>query len=224
MAHPFTTELSSTFLSHSNDDNAFHMKAYMRDQFEFFGIKTKERRDLLKAIYREHQQDIDSNIRTIAFDLYQQPQRELHHCGMELFQKILKKKYLESDIALTEKLIITNSWWDTVDFIAKQILGVYLLQFPEATETVISKFSNSDNMWLQRCSIIFQLGYKKETNETLLFKQCLAHKHSEEFFIQKAIGWALREYGKTNPQSVLNFVNSADLKPLSTKEAIRNIR
>ena len=78
-------------------------------------------------------------------------------------------------------------------------------------------------MWLQRSSIIFQLGYKKNTDEALLFKQCLAHKHSEEFFIQKAIGWALREYGKTNPQSVLNFVNSADLKSLSTKEAIRNI-
>lgn len=223
MTHPFITKLSSAFIENSNKDNASQMKAYMRDQFEFFGIKTKERRALLKAVYLEHKHNVDANIRTIAIALYQEPQRELHHCGMELFQKILKKKYLERDIALIEELIVTNSWWDTVDFIAKQILGEYLLQFPEATETVISKFSNSDNMWLQRSSIIFQLGYKKITDEALLFKQCLAHKHSEEFFIQKAIGWALREYGKTNPQSVLNFVNSADLKPLSTKEAIRNI-
>lgn len=219
----FVTTLNALCIAHSNEDNASQMKAYMRDQFEFFGIKTKERRALLKEAYIEHKPDVDSNIRTIVFELYEQPQRELHHCGIELFQKILKKKYLESDIVLIEKLITNNSWWDSVDFIAKQILGEYLLQFPKATKTVISKFSNSDYMWLQRCSIIFQLGYKKQTNEALLFQQCLAHKHSEEFFIQKAIGWALREYGKTNPQSVLNFVNSADLKPLSTKEAIRNI-
>lgn len=219
----FVTTLNALCIANSNEDNSSQMKAYMREQFEFFGIKTKERRALLKEVYAEHKPDVDSNIRTIVFELYEQPQRELHHCGIELFQKILKKKYLESDIALIEKLITNNSWWDSVDFIAKQILGEYLLQFPETTKTVISKFSNSNHMWLQRCSIIFQLGYKKQTNEALLFQQCLAHKHSEEFFIQKAIGWALREYGKTNPQSVLNFVNSADLKPLSTKEAIRNI-
>lgn len=223
MTHPFTSQLISTFLAHSNEDYASQMKAYMRDQFEFFGIKTKERRALLKEVYHQYKQDVNTDIRAIVFELFQQPQRELHHCGIELFQKILKKKYSENDIVLIEKLIITNSWWDSVDFIAKQILGEYLLQFPSATETVISKFSNSNNMWLQRCSIIFQLGYKAQTNEALLFKQCLAHKHSDKFFIQKAIGWALREYGKTNPKSVINFVNSADLKPLSTKEAIRNI-
>lgn len=223
MEHTFITKLNSIFLANSNESNASQMKAYMRDQFEFFGIKTKERRALLKEVYLEHKKDIDTNIRATTIELYQQPQRELHHCGIELFQKILKKKYLESDIIIIEKLIINNSWWDSVDFIAKQILGEYLLQFPSATETVISKFSNSNNMWLQRCSIIFQLGYKAQTNEALLFKQCLAHKHSDKFFIQKAIGWALREYGKTNPKSVINFVNSADLKPLSTKEAIRNI-
>jgi 3-methyladenine DNA glycosylase AlkD len=219
----FINKLHTVFLANSNEDNASQMKAYMRDQFAFFGIKTKERRTLLKAVYLEHKQEVDTNIRAIVLELNQQTQREFHHCGMELFQKILKKKYLENDIAIIEQLIITNAWWDTVDFIAKQILGEYLLQFPEATDTVISKFSNSDHMWLQRSSIIFQLGYKKRTNEALLFQQCLHHKHSDEFFIQKAIGWALREYGKTNPQSVLNFVNSADLKSLSTKEAIRNI-
>ena len=78
-------------------------------------------------------------------------------------------------------------------------------------------------MWLVRSTILYQLGYKKETNEAILFQQCLNHKASNEFFIQKAIGWALREYAKVNLEAVLNFVNKAGLKPLSTREAIRNI-
>ena len=78
-------------------------------------------------------------------------------------------------------------------------------------------------MWLNRSALLFQLGYKEHTDETLFYSLCLEHRHSDEFFIQKAIGWALREYGKTNPDSVLNFVRSNTLKPLSEKEAIRNI-
>jgi len=78
-------------------------------------------------------------------------------------------------------------------------------------------------MWLNRSAIIFQLGYKKNTNYELLFSECVKHSQSKEFFIQKAIGWALREYGSVNPGLVLNFVNNTDLKPLSRKEAIRKL-
>ena len=131
--------------------------------------------------------------------------------------------FTKSDIELIETLITTNSWWDTVDFISKQILGVYLTQFPEAIEIVIDKFSAPNNMWLNRSTLLFQLGYKNKTDQNILFAQCLHFKESELFFIQKAIGWSLREYGKTNPEAVLNFVNINNLKPLSHKEAIRNI-
>ena len=79
-------------------------------------------------------------------------------------------------------------------------------------------------MWLNRSAILFQLGYKTRTDESILFEQCLAHKESKEFFIQKAIGWALREYSKTNPDAVLNFVNSNQLKPLSTREALKRLQ
>ena len=91
------------------------------------------------------------------------------------------------------------------------------------TENVIERFSNSENMWLNRSVILFQLGYKQKTNFDLLKSECEKHKNSNEFFIQKAIGWALREYGKTNPEAVRNFVNSTNLKTLSKKEALKNI-
>ena len=100
---------------------------------------------------------------------------------------------------------------------------MYLIQYPEKIKDVILKFSNSENLWLIRSTVLFQLGYKSKTNEELLYGLCIINSNSNEFFIKKAIGWSLREYGKTNPKSVLNFVNSTELKPLSKKEAIRNI-
>ena len=110
-----------------------------------------------------------------------------------------------------------------MDTIAKNILGEYLLEFPLETESVIERFSNSDNLWLNRSAILFQLGYKQKTNFDLLKSECEKHKNSNAFFIQKAIGWALREYAKTNPEGVKNFVATSNLKPLSKKEALKNI-
>lgn len=110
-----------------------------------------------------------------------------------------------------------------MDTIAKNILGDYLLEHPLETEKVIERFSNSDNIWLNRSAILFQLGYKQKTNFNLLKSECEKHKNSNEFFIQKAIGWALREYSKTNPEVVKNLVNATNLKNLSKKEALKNI-
>ena len=137
--------------------------------------------------------------------------------------KQLKKNYKKEDIQLIEKLLTTNSWWDSVDTIAKNILGEYLLDFPLETKKVMEYFSNSNNMWLNRSAILFQLGYKEKTNFYLLKSVCEKHKNSTEFFIQKSIGWSLREYAKTNPEAVKTFVTNASLKPLSKKEALKNI-
>ena len=103
------------------------------------------------------------------------------------------------------------------------MFGKYLLQFPEQKRTMLDYYSESDNMWLNRSAILYQLSYKGETDEAELFKQCTLHKESEEFFIQKAIGWALREYGKVQPEAVLDFVKNTKLKELSEREAIRKL-
>jgi 3-methyladenine DNA glycosylase AlkD len=219
----FTKDLIISFEAHSNPEYAKQMKAYMRNKFEFYGIKTKLRRELLKEVVANYKEEVQTNVRTISKELFTTNFRELQHCGVELFEKHLIKSYQKEDIKQIEFFITTNSWWDTVDFIAKQILGTYLKQYPEEIDVLISRFSTSKNMWLNRSAILFQLGYKEQTDEALFYKLCLVHRHSEEFFIQKAIGWALREYGKTNPQSVLQFVGSNALKPLSEREAIRNI-
>jgi len=219
----FIEALDRTFQKHANPEDAKHMKAYMLNQFDFYGIRAAQRRSLMNTVAKCHHIEIRDTIRTMAFDLYDQPKREMHMVAMELFDKQLRRSYKLEDIALIEQLITTNSWWDSVDFIAKNILGRYLLIFPVETFQVIERFSSSDNMWLQRSAIIFQLGYKEKTNKELLFQQCMKHRVSNDFFIKKAIGWALREYGKVNPDAVLKFVETADLKPLSKREAIRRL-
>jgi 3-methyladenine DNA glycosylase AlkD len=220
----FSNELEKAFNENSNTENAVAMSKYMRTIFPFFGIKTVERRLILKKIWKANQQEVSQNSRQIALELFQKQQREFHYCAVEILIQELNRKYIKEDIQLIEKLIITNSWWDSVDFLAKYLLGNYLLQFPEETDSVILKFSSSENMWLNRSAILFQLGYKEKTNFDVLKFVCEKHKMSTEFFIQKAIGWALREYAKTNLEAVRNFVTSSNLKKLSEKEALKSIK
>jgi 3-methyladenine DNA glycosylase AlkD len=218
----FIPSLENAFKANSNAENAIAMSKYMKNNFAFFGIKTEERRRIFKAIWAENLKEVTENTREIVLALYSKPERELQYCAIEILVKNGKNKYKKEDIQLIEKLIITNSWWDSVDVIAKFILGDYLMQFPTETDAVIARFSNSENMWLNRSAILFQLGYKSKTNFYLLKSVCEKHKSSKEFFIQKAIGWALREYTKTNPEAVRDFVLNTNLMPLSRKEALRN--
>ena len=219
----FITQLSNLFNGHANGDNASAMRSYMRNKFEFFGIKAGPRRKLFKIALNDCKEEVSQNPRELTEKLYQLPQREFHMCAMEIIEKELRRSYVKNDIVFIEKLLTTNSWWDSVDFIAKNILGKYLQLFPDQINNTIERFSKSSNLWLNRSSIIYQLGYKKKTDESILFNQCERFKHSDEFFIQKAIGWSLREYAKTNPSAIINFVKLTNLKPLSRKEAIRNI-
>lgn len=219
----FITELENTFAANTKAENALPMAKYMKDLFPFYGIKTDERRAILKSVCKKHQAEIDSNARTIAWELFLKKERELQYCGIEIIMKSLKNNYIIEDIVWIEKLLITNSWWDSVDTISKYILGSYLKQFPTEIATVVQRFSNAENIWLNRSVILFQLGYKSTTDFHLLQSLCLNHSNSNEFFIRKAIGWALREYAKTDPDAVRKFVLESNLKPLSKKEALKNI-
>lgn len=220
----FISELELVFQQRSNAKNALAMEKYMKNKFSFWGIKTPERRQLFTAIWKENKTEVAANARAIAVLLFEKPQREFHYCAIEILMKELKGKYQVQDIELITKLITTHSWWDSVDTISKYILGQYLTEFPQSIEQITTKFSKSENMWLNRTAVLFQLGYKAKTNFTLLQKICLEHQNSSEFFIQKAIGWSLREYAKTNPLDVEKFINSESLKPLSKKEALKNLR
>lgn len=220
----FINDLETELRQNANRKEAIPMENYMKNNFTFLGIKTEERRSIFKSNYEKHKNEIKSNFRAITWELFTKKEREFHQCGIDLIIKEIKKKYVVNDIQLIEKMLITHSWWDSVDTLAKYLLGNYLLQFPEKKLEVIESFSNSENMWLNRSAIIFQLDYKANTDFDLLKSECEKHKHSNEFFIQKAIGWALRDYSRFNPSGVTEYVNSTNLKPLSQREALRNIK
>lgn len=209
----------------ANQDIAYGKKQsdYLKNHFPCYGIPTQVRREILKNCSAEYTDEIKEDFRAICWELYQFPHREMHHTAIDIFLKEIKKNFRIEDISFIEKLILTHSWWDSVDTLAKYGVGGYFKKFPEKTYSIIDQFSNSNNMWLNRTAIIFQLGYKAKTDFELLVSECEKHKHSTEFFIQKAIGWTLREYGSVNPKAVLEYVNSTNLKPLSKKEAIRKL-
>ena len=220
----FVNRLRTQLEAHKDKDNALQMQAYMKDLFPFLGIKAPERKALLKQILDSKKEELKANCRAIAIALYELDEREFHYCAIELVGKFLNNKYAEADFDYISDLITTKPHWDTVDFIAKHILGNYILQYWDKRHEYVSQLSGSEHMWLNRSAILFQLGYKTKTDTEILFNVCKAHADSNEFFIQKAIGWALREYAKTHPQSVIDFTNQEQLKPLSKREALKRLR
>ncbi|MCK5077528.1 MAG: DNA alkylation repair protein, partial [Calditrichia bacterium] len=115
----------------------------------------------------------------------------------------------------------TKSWWDTVDFIATNLVGPLFEKYSELIIPYTKKWMDSGNIWLQRTSILFQLKYKEKTDFKLIIGFIQQCSSSNEFFIQKAIGWILREYSKTDASTVIEFVKNNKLAPLSEREALK---
>lgn len=219
----FLSDIETTLRQNADPEAAVPMAAYMKNLFPYLGIRNEKRKGLLKPIWIKHAAEIKADYRNIALGLWKLPEREFHYCAMEILYKEIKNRFEKDDIALIEKLLVTHSWWDSVDFLAKHILGNYLLAFPGEIPKIVRRFSDSENMWLNRSVLLFQLGYKSKTDEKILFEECLKQASNKEFFIRKAIGWALREYAKTNPGAVKRFVSRNRLSPLSEREALKNL-
>ena len=173
--------------------------------------------------YLKKQQALDEHaINEIVKELWNLPEREYQYCAIELLG-YYKKVWQTSTINLIEYCIINKSWWDTVDFIASACTGIYFKKFTPQIISVTESWNQSENIWLQRSSLLFQKDYKKDTNTQILAEYILNLASSKEFFVQKAIGWILREYAKTNPNWVINFVNENKLATLSKKEAMKHL-
>jgi 3-methyladenine DNA glycosylase AlkD len=206
--------------ANANPTEAIPMARYMRDQFPFYGIKTPQRSLLVREFLAEQGLPPPGLLEPVALALWQRPQRECQYIAVGLLERGSKR--LDTPVIdLLEQLIVTKSWWDTVDSLAGGLAGEQFRRFPEARAAALPRWRVSDNIWLRRSAILFQLGYKKETDADLLLAIIEENKASGEFFIQKAIGWALREYSKTNPDLVVDFVERTELAPLSRREALK---
>ena len=206
-----------------NEQLAEPMKAYMKHHFPFLGIKSPARTEALKSFFATHELPGKKELFIEVWEIYRLPEREYQYVAIALLSKKIKSLTVD-DLEFLEKLITEKSWWDSVDSIAPTIVGDIVKRDRLEGEKVMLQWSDSDNMWLNRAAILHQLKYKKETNEKILIEIILKHVHSNEFFIQKAIGWVLREYAKTNPGFVRRFAEEHELKPLSKREALKHIK
>jgi 3-methyladenine DNA glycosylase AlkD len=219
----YTQNLINCLAGYANEENAAPMAAYMKHHFVFYGIKSPARKEILKAFYKANGlPTTEEAMNKIIRELWAQPQRELHYAAIDIVERS-KKQWSEDTIILIEELLVKQSWWDSVDTIAAHLVGDYFLKYPEKKEEITEKWIISENKWLRRTAIIFQLSYKKATDTRLLADYICICMHEKEFFIAKAIGWALRQYARTNAAWVQDFVARHDLQPLSQREALKHL-
>lgn len=210
------------FEANRNEELAGPMTAYMKNNFPFLGIKSPLRKQLLKEQFVEYALPEPEQLFEEVWKLYNLPEREYQYAAIALIEK-MKKHLTTDDFSALLQLIETKSWWDSVDSIAPHFVGRIVKLDRDYGENIMLEWSLSNNMWTNRSAILHQLKFKQETDTDLLFEIIRQHSSSNEFFIQKAIGWALREYAKTNPDLVKVFVEDHSLKPLSKREALKHL-
>jgi 3-methyladenine DNA glycosylase AlkD len=210
------------YRSHANPARALPMRRYMKDQFDFFGIQTPARRDIDRAFLQAHGLPDDALLDPLIEMLWADPHRDCQYFGVDLLRRF-SNRLDAAWLPRVEWMITHRSWWDTVDGLAADVAGPLLAHHPDSIEPCTNHWIESDNFWLQRTAILFQLRYKARTDESLLSRIILRRAFEREFFVRKAIGWALREYSKTNPTFVKRFVAryAAELSPLSQREALK---
>ena len=200
------------------------MAAYMRDRFAFLGLPAPLRRRLARPWITEARRagDAVATLR-LARRLWRERWRECHYVAVDLLATCATQL---PGTALTdlERLSVTQSWWDTVVALAKHVAGVVVRVHPPAVATV-ERWAADPDPWLRRAAILHQLGARAATDRARLFRHCLANGGDPEFFIRKAIGWALRDYAGVDPDAVGAFLEAhrGALSPLSVREASRHL-
>lgn len=194
------------------------MARYMKGQFAFFGIKTPQRKALVKEQVDELGRPTDWP--ALGKLLWEAPQREMQYAFNDLLEPVIRKQS-PALLNLLEELIQRKSWWDTVDFLAPRLAGRLLMQNPGLLPDYPDRWITHDNFWLQRAAILCQLRWKAQTDEKRLFNYIQRRAESSEFFVQKGAGWALREYSKVNPEAVQTFVQATDLPALTVREGLK---
>ncbi|MCM1212273.1 MAG: DNA alkylation repair protein [Blautia sp.] len=209
------------FEGSADSENAIKMSKYMRDMFDFYGLPTPKRREVYSNFLKDEKKN-----KMIDWEFldkcYLDNHREFQYLVYDYL--LAMKQYLTyDDITKIKNFIVTKSWWDTIDFLCK-VIGFIGLKDKRVKDLMLD-WSISDNIWIKRTAIEHQLCLKEKTDTKLLEQIIVNCFGSDEFFINKAIGWALRDYSKTNPEWVKDFVHKYNDKmdSLSIKEASKYI-
>lgn len=220
--HPYWIPLVNAFRSEGDPTIAVAQKAYMKDLFPFHGVKMPVRRQLVRDFLTEHGHPSSGELEAIVRNAWDQPEREMQYTAMELLAKAANKAGPEL-IPLAEDMVLSKSWWDTVDFIAPHIIGSILKRHPKDIAHWNKRWMSNGELWAQRTALLFQMKWGSDTDEALLLANCAKLSMHKDFFIRKAIGWALREYAKSEPEAVHRFVGTQAFSPLTVREALKHL-
>ena len=218
----YTEPLRQKFEAASDIKNAEGAKAYLRNMFDFYGIPSPRRMEILATLKKETGYPAPGETDDFVKYAWQQPQREWQYAAMEILAAVSRKgdfRFMETAVFM----ITSKSWWDTVDYIASNIAGNLFRKNPGRIIPTVDEWLKTDNLWLWRTAVLFQLKYGENTDKELLFGLCERLSREQDFFIRKAVGWALRQYSKTDAEAVAGFVRSHTLSALSRKEALKII-
>jgi 3-methyladenine DNA glycosylase AlkD len=225
-----TTALATTMLDRLTEVyegardpvKAVPMVAYMRDQFPYLGLPAPTQVRLNREILAGLPKPVEADLRVLATECWKKPEREYQYFAINVVRRHIAS-CSPAFLPLLRRLIVTKSWWDTVDPIGSRIVGMLVATHPRLV-TTMDAWALDDNKWLARTAIIHQLYYTGTTDTERLFSYCAAQAGHPDFFIRKAIGWALRQYAYTDPEAVRAFVHGhPELSGLSKREALRRL-
>jgi 3-methyladenine DNA glycosylase AlkD len=201
------------------------MQAYMRTDMPFYGVQKAGRTPILRDLVKRYQPQDAGEYRKLVVGLWNLEHREEKYIALGAARHF--KAFIRPEqIDLYRTLIAEGAWWDLVDEVATQLIRSLVVEFPAEVWDVVDDWADDPDMWLRRTALICQVGAKEMTDSERLFRFCAARAHEEEFFIRKAIGWALREYARTDPVAVAAFINTHrdQLSGLSYREGSKHIR
>jgi 3-methyladenine DNA glycosylase AlkD len=221
---PLTQDIKTALEKQADAKRATQMQAYMKSAMPFYGVPAPTVTKICQSVFKANPIDTQVTWHAAILDLWREAtHREQRYvaenlAGVKRFREFQSPK----SYPMYREIIVDGAWWDLVDGVVHR-LGEILVDYPKAGRKKMTAWMNASNLWQRRAAILCQLKLKDSTNEDLLFTAIEVNMHDQEFFIRKAIGWALRNHAKTNPQTVVSFVSShaSELSPLSKKEALR---
>ncbi|MGL4394614.1 MAG: DNA alkylation repair protein [Brevinema sp.] len=211
------SQIQNLFRAHANTEAALWSAKYMKNQFAFYGVIHPTRRKILKEIFVQSKKLPMDELLGLIFELSKGEYREEFYTAIDLITQNVKRFSYE-EFQKLYPLIELNPWWDSVDSLQKPF-SMWIKNNPDKLEEITNFWNEKDLFWYKRIAMIIQLHWKLDTKTEILKSLILANKHIDEFFIQKAIGWSLRDYGKHNPQWVREFLNEYEFSKLATREA-----
>jgi 3-methyladenine DNA glycosylase AlkD len=215
------SELKDALYFHRDDEQAIAMAKYMKNKFAFLGIQQPMRKELSEDFIRSIRLLEPKEIIDTAAALWKLPEREFQYIALEILYAC-RKKFDSNFLSLFGDLVAAKPWWDSIDFIATKLFGTYYQQTKSPPQMIA--WSKSQDLWQNRVALLFQLNYKTATDAKLLFNIINRLKHNNDFFIQKAIGWSLRQYYRTDPGAVKVFVEASGIEGLAKREALKHAR